>query len=243
MRKPLIHLIIFLLIGFGTKAMAVPMTFDLLGFNDANLSATVTFTYTPPAPSFAGRRLQINVQNTSDPLAGPDPRLTAFAFNLPENVLGLIPSRLPTPSLPLGWVPLLNRDGIDTPGQFGFFDFALVTGPRFEGGDPNDGIPRSSTFNFIFDVARLGLDALSENSFRDLLSFDPAGTPDEDEQFFIARFQRTGSLDMPGSDVAIPGTRAAPTPVPEPTTFLLVGSGLIGFAVLRRRKNSKRVVS
>ena len=199
-------------------------TFDLVGVTDPNLTARVDFGYT----SGSGI-ISIDIQNTSFLAAGPDPRFTAFAFNVPANVTGFS-----TFSGPPGWTGLYDLGDINTPGQFGFFDMAGLTGPNFEGGSPNDGIPRASTFNFEFTLTGSNLNLLNEDSFLGLLSFDPAGPPDESEQYFIGRFQRTGSNEE-GSDVAIPGT-----PIPEPATMLLLGSGLIGLAGYGRKKLFKK---
>ena len=218
----MIPLAITLGVGVDKSLLATP--FDLVGVNDPNLTARVDFGY----DSSSGI-ININIKNTSLVAAGPDPRLTAFAFNVPANVTGFSAFNGPT-----GWSGLYLLDSINTPGQFGFFDMAGVTGPNFEGGSPNDGIPRNSTFNFEFTLTGSNLNLLNEGSFLGLLSFDPAGPPDESEQYFIGRFQRTGS-DEEGSDVAIPGT-----PIPEPTTILLLGSGLIGLAGYGRKKLVKK---
>jgi hypothetical protein len=209
------------LVGVGTPAWGSEI-FDLVGVNDSNLTAQVDFGYSSSI-STSGT-IAIDITNTSLPAAGPDPRLTAFAFNAPDAVTGISGFLGPT-----GWSGLFDRDNIDTLGQFGLFDIAGITGPNFNGGNADDGIPRSSTFSFGFTLFGSGLDGLTTNSFLDLLSFD-----EEDPQFFIGRFQRTGA-NQQLSDVAIPGD-APPPVVPEPGTLLLIGSGLVGIGVGARRR-------
>jgi hypothetical protein len=211
------------LIGSASSATAAPMLFTLEGEDYSELSASVLFTYT--GLSSSSGRIDVQVTNTS---TAYDPRLTAFAFNLPGAVTGV--SNF-TSSL-AGWDDRYDRNDIDTPGQYGFFDIAGLTGPNFNGGSPNSGIARGVTANFSFRLNGSGMLGLTETSFLSLLSNDPAGSPNEDEQFFIGRFQRVGPRGQ-NSDVALPGTARA---VPEPTTLLLSGLGLLGAAALRRRQ-------
>jgi hypothetical protein len=197
-----------------------------VGFNDPNLRAKVDFGYDPSLGI-----INIDITNTSSGAAEDDPRFTAFAFNLPSNVAGF--SNF-TVTGTAGWSGLYDLNNIDTPGQFGLFDMAGLTGPNFNGGDPNIGIQRGDTFNFEFTLTGSDLNLLNEDSFLGLSSYDALGSPDELEQYFIGRFQRTG-LGGEGSDVAIPGT-----PIPEPATMLLFGSGLLGLAGYGRKKFFKK---
>ena len=199
------------LVGISTTAWATII--GLTGVNDPNNKAEVDFLYNAGTGT-----IDISIQNTS-PLY--DPRLTAFAFNVPDDVTGVTAFTGPS-----GWGFMFSKNSINTPAQFGFFDIAAVTGPNFNGGNPNDGIPISTTFAFRFDLAGSNLDLLTADSFLNELSYDPPGNPNESSQPFLGRFQRTGA-DGEGSDVAA---------VPEPATMLLLGSGLIGLAAAGRKK-------
>lgn len=214
------------LCGTATSASAAPMLFELQGEQYGDLGASVLFTYT--GLSYLTGRVDVSVTNTS---TAYEPRLTGFAFNLPGTVLALTGFN----SSLGGWTRSYDRNDINTPGQFGYYDIAGLTGSNFNGGSPNYGIARTVTANFSFSLLGIGMMGLSESSFLNLLSSDP-GSPNEDRQYFIARFQRVGERGGL-SDVATPGGPATPptTSVAEPTTLMLAGLGLLGLAALRGR--------
>jgi PEP-CTERM motif len=217
------------LIGSATSASADPMLFTLEGETFNDLSASVLFSYT--GLTDGSGRIDISVTNTSSAF---DPRLTGFAFNLPgaPTVTGISGF---TSSLS-GWESSYDPNDINTPGQFGFYDAAALTGPDFNGGSPNAGIARGVTGNFSFTLAGSGMLGLTESSFLSLLAFDPLGAPNESEQYFIGRFQQVGLLGE-SSDVAIPTgpPTTPPSDVPEPTTLLLSGLGVLGLTAVRRK--------
>jgi hypothetical protein len=224
MRKFLFASALILALGVAAPrpASADPIELTLQGVSDHTLSANVLLAYNP----LLGQ-LSLNITNTS---ANYDPRLTSFAFNLPTAISGISSFS----STPTGWSYVLDRNDINTPGQFGFYDAAGLTGPNFNGGSPNLGIPIGSTFSFLFTFTGSNLGNLNESSFVNLRSYDPAGGPNESEQAFIARFQRVGAGGG-GSDVAIPTDIHQ---VPEPATLLFSGIGLLGLASRLRRRTS-----
>jgi hypothetical protein len=221
------------LIGSAATASAAPMLFNLEGETFNDLSASVLFSYTG-LTSTSGR-IDVAVTNTS---TSGDPRLTSFAFNLPNapTVTGISAFS----SSLSGWHSSYDRNDIDTPGQFGFYDAAALSGPNFNGGSPNSGIARNVTGNFSFTLNGSGMLGLTESSFLSLLAYDPPGGANEHEQYFIGRFQRVGFLGL-FSDVATPTgePRTPPTRgVPEPTTLLLTGIGLLGMTAIRRNRKA-----
>ena len=220
MRRTLYALFLALLVGLAapSAAKADPIEFTLQGVNDPSLSASVLMTYNASLG-----QLSLDITNTS---ASYDPRLTGFAFNLPLQVLGISSF---SSSLG-GWSYSYDRNDIDTPGQFGLYDAAGLTGPNFNGGSPNLGIAIGSSASFLFRFSGLFLNTLNEDSFASLTSYDAVGGPNESEQSFIARFQRVGSNGN-GSDVAIP---TQVNRVPEPSSLLLSGIGFLGLAMRRR---------
>jgi hypothetical protein len=198
------------LITFGLQAPTwAASTFNLSGVNFPDqISASVNFAYDSDS-----KQIDVSITNNSD----FDARLTAFAFNVPGNV-----TEVSSFNGPSGWSESFDPDNINTPGQFGKFDLGGLTGPNFNGGDPNDGIPPVSAFYFTFVLAGIGLEGLDEDSFLGLRSDAVKG---DNPQSFIARFQRVGPDYGEGSDIAV---------APIPSTLLLLGSGLICLIGIRR---------
>ena len=197
-------------------------TINVTGVNYPDLHATADFNYNPLTAT-TGR---INVDLTNTSLI--DSSLTAFAFNAPSNISGATLTTAPNTN----WTALLDFDNVNTPGQFGLFDTAAITGPNFNGGSPSDGILSGNSGFFVFDLIGTTMDTLNTDSFLSLFSFldDKQGDP----QNFITRFQAVGA-DGEGSDVGIPGGTA---PVPEPSTIVLLASG-IGCLFFLKRKGSR----
>jgi hypothetical protein len=213
-------LAVLLAMGVFLTTTAYADTFYLHGVNYPDITTTVNFSYNP-----ADYTVSIDLTNTSSIASS----LTSFAFNVPTNVTGV--SAFSGPNS--GWDYFFDRDGIDTPGQFGLFDIGAGTGPNFNGGSPNYGIWNTPPDNFgSFSLVLQGSDlgSLTTASFLSLLSDldDKKGDP----QYFIARYQAVGP-DGEGSDVAIPNGV-----VPEPSTFVLLATGIAGVAFLSRRKKS-----
>ena len=102
-------------------------------------------------------------------------------------------------------------------------DFGFITGNsgNFNGGSPNDGLPP-------------GINVGQEASFIVSGAAFAGFTEEQICNAIYVRFQRVGA-DGEGSDVGTPGT-----PVPEPASMLLLGTGLIGVAGAARRRLKMR---
>jgi len=196
---------------------AVAATFNIAGLTDPLNTGIVDF-------SFDGiDTITVEIENTST--SGPDPRVTGFAFNVPDAVTGVDFFTATGTEDNTDWMYAFDPDGINPPQIDVNFDLAGITGPNIAGGDPNSGIMFGKTGIFTFMLTGNDLASLTEDSFLGISS---------DGHSFAARFQRTGT-DGEGSDVAVP---VAPIPLPA-AGFLLIGAlGGLGLAARRRRRGA-----
>ncbi len=145
-----------------------------------------------------------------------DARITGIGFDLPpggnasasglNGFSGANVGNFTFSDADLGNVPQFNSAVLD-------FGWTTGNSGNFSGGDPNDGIAPGGSVTFT--VTGAAFSGFTEAQICNAI---------------LVRFQRVGANGQ-GSDVGIPGT-----PIPEPTSLLLLGTGLVGFAGAARRK-------
>lgn len=195
---------------FALSSVAHADTVNLIGINGTGVTATIT-NY-----SLTGNQFTFTINNTSV-APGSTGTITNIGFALPgnrPNNYTLISSSNSNYALAFD----LNA----TAGSQNFvstFDLVLINksngNPTFGGGDVKDGIAGGTSATFVISGDFSGLTA---------------------QQIAEAIFARFQAVNGGGSDVA----RGTHSPVPEPMTMLLFGTGLAGVAAKVRRRKAKR---
>lgn len=164
--------------------------------------------------SLSGNLFTFTVTNTSSTGA-----ITALGFDLPGANRGTF--TLTASSDPDFKVQSAVKTQAGANTSSSNFDFALLTGKNFGGGSVAAGIGAGSSVTFTVSGNFNGL------------------TANQIAQSIFLRFQGIGARDF--SEVIGPGNPPT-TPVPEPMTMLLLGTGLAGTAanIRRRRKAAEK---
>ena len=199
-----------------------------------------------------GTSTVVVVDGDSNDFAGPDSILfigTVGGFNvtvngdaLPPDGMNLLNFIVSAPASGGEFKATLSRTGLGP--LWGSYKGIAEYGARFEANEFGIVPDASVTFQSWIDPSNSG------NTGAGQVVFDPVGfapgsfgpaTVTSDPVTLVGDFSLVSQLDFVfatgGSVTANTDLRVAP--VPEPTTLLLFGPGMLGFAALRRRLRSK----
>lgn len=172
--------------------------------------------------------LTVTLKNTSDPDNGG--YITAFALNNPDDSITGV-ALLSSTDDDFGVIGGDDFDNDVNCQPLGWFDIGAGIGKNWTGGGkPSDGIGiYDGVQTFTFELTGTGLLSLTTQDFLNALSMDKQGN---ELYFFSVRFR--GFDDGKSDKVA-----ASVVPVPESATIILLGTGIVGLGLYRRRLRTR----
>jgi hypothetical protein len=209
LKKPLMTLVVLAVLGLA-HATARADQVTVSGNADPNLQATINIT------SLTSGSITFSVTNVL--VAGVTSSITGIGFELPGTITANTPGVCSGNCGNFGPSPTVTNSPGNVP-QFNsaVLDFAVITGPSFSGGNP-PGINQGQTATFTVTGNFTGL---------------------TQAEFLAGVFVRFQSVSDPAFPNVASDVAHTPAAVPEPTTMLLLGSGLVGVAAhFRKRRRS-----